>query len=76
MSKSFADLEAMFAAKSLADPELFSLLCELHQASRQYLRYLNIDQLRVAEAYKRLTEATHVVTLHLERQLDEETGDA
>jgi hypothetical protein len=59
-----------------SDQDLILLLLELHQASRQYLRYLNIDQLRVAEAYKRLTEATHAVTLHLERQLDEETGDA
>lgn len=59
-----------------SDQDLILLLLELHQASRQYLRYLNIDQLRVAEAYKRLTEATQAVTLHLERQLDEETGDA
>lgn len=59
-----------------SDQDLILLLLELHQASRQYLRYLNIDQLRVAEAYKRLTEATYAVTLHLERQLDEETGDA
>lgn len=76
MSKSFADLEAMFAAKSLADPELFSLLCELHQASRQYLRFLGVDQKRTEAALTRFSTATHAVTLHLERQLDEETEDA
>lgn len=76
MSKSFADLEAMFAAKALADPQLFSLLCELHQASRQYLRFLGVDKKRAEKALIRLTEATHAVTLHLERQLDEETEDA
>jgi len=57
-----------------SDQDLTLLLLELHQASRQYLRYLNIDQLRVAEAYKRLTEATHVVTLHLERAIADEEG--
>jgi hypothetical protein len=57
-----------------SDQDLILLLLELHQASRQYLRYLNIDQLRVAEAYKRLTEATHAVTLHLERAIADEEG--
>lgn len=57
-----------------SDQDLILLLLELHQASRQYLRYLNIDQLRVAEAYKRLTEATHAVTLHLERAVADEEG--
>lgn len=51
---------------------LSELLLELHQASRQYLRYLNIDQLRVAEALKRLEAATYAVTLHLERPQDGE----
>ena len=57
-----------------SDQDLILLLLELHQASRQYLRYLNIDQLRVAEAYKRLTEATQAVTLHLERAIADEEG--
>jgi len=74
MSKSFVDLEAMFAAKSLADPQLFSLLCELHQASRQYLRFLGVDKKRAEKALIRLTEATHAVTLHLERAIADEEG--
>jgi hypothetical protein len=63
-------------SKSLADQKLFSLLCELHQACRQHMRYNGVDADRTFKAYKRLTEATHAVTLHLERQLDEETEDA
>jgi len=62
MSKSFADLEA------------FSLLCELHQASRQYLRFLGVDKKRAEKALIRLTEATHAVTLHLERAIADEEG--
>ena len=74
MLKSFADLETMFAAKSLADPKLFSLLCELHQACRQHMRYNGVDADRTFKAYKRLTEATHAVTLHLERAIADEEG--
>ncbi len=76
MSKSFAELEIAVAGQVLADPRLFNLLIDLHQASRQYLRYDGIERRLASQAYKRLIDATQAVTLHLERQLDEETEDA
>lgn len=74
MPKSLADLEAIVATRSLEDEKLFSLLCELHQACRQHMRYNGVDTDRTFKAYKRLTEATHAVTLHLERAIADEEG--
>lgn len=57
-----------------ADQNLILLLLELHQASRQYLRYDGIQQQLASKAYKRPTDATHAVTLHLERAIADEEG--
>lgn len=56
--------------------QLLKLLIELHQATRQHIRYLGVDRDRAGKAYARVVAATDAVTLHLERQLDEETEDA
>ena len=51
--------------------ELKQLYEELHQATRQFLRFNGVDKERAETALKTLNQASFQVTLYLERDQDD-----
>lgn len=52
--------------------ELKQLYEELHQATRQFLRFNGVDKERAETALKTLNHASFQVTLYLERDQDDD----
>ena len=51
--------------------ELKKLYEELHQATRQFLRFNGVDKERAGNRFKTLNHASFQVTLYLERDQDD-----
>lgn len=51
--------------------ELKQLYEELHQATRQFLRFNGVDKAKAEAAFRTLTHASFQVTLYLERDQDD-----
>ena len=51
--------------------ELRKLSQELHQATRQFLRFNGVDKAKAEAAFRALTHASFQVTLYLERDQDD-----
>lgn len=52
--------------------ELKQLYEELHQATRQFLRFNGVDKAKAEAAFRALTHASFQVTLYLERDQEDD----
>lgn len=74
-SRPLAEFEEKFIELTpqaeIISAELIQLYQELHQATRQFLRFNGVDKERAETALKTLNHASFQVTLYLERDQDD-----